>query len=83
MARDGRVNPLAASMDNEGIAFGGEFLGDVVVDRGFDDTEAQSAENRQSRDPQHCRDESSDSRDQYLRTVKSDEVSDLSEERRV
>ena len=40
-------------MDDEGITFGGESLSGVVVDRGFDDSKAQSAEKRQSRDPRH------------------------------
>lgn len=51
--RDRRVNPLAASMDDEGVSFCGESLGCVLVDGGLDKTEAQSAEKRQSRDPQH------------------------------
>lgn len=44
-------------MDDEGITFGGESLGGVVVDRGFDESEAQSAEKRQSRDPRHWEEE--------------------------
>ena len=49
--RGRRVNSLAAAVDDKGVAFGGESVSGVLVDRGFHAQNAQQHKSKKRRAP--------------------------------